>query len=222
MTNQLSFPACLCATGTRIFCGSREKEDVQRALTTCGTLDHDIARDYKHYYHGSFNWTTLVGPARIDATGQRHRAERFLRGNHRAWCSSLRTSTTIDSQKRGRREPMPGLDSVPSISFGNWASASERDPDHGLQNIESRLHPAHRRPSAQLHVDRSIGLSPHTLADEQIMSDLTWTLKPKCADGRGGISKHHVICGTNIEVASTAPFTSPPHPNTMAAFGRAP
>ena len=22
--------------------------------TTCGTLDHDIARAYKHYYHGSF------------------------------------------------------------------------------------------------------------------------------------------------------------------------
>ncbi|MCW1304731.1 MAG: deoxyhypusine synthase [Candidatus Parvarchaeota archaeon] len=51
----LSFPACIIATGTRGII----KELVRRKLfdviiTTCGTLDHDLARIWKKYYHGSF------------------------------------------------------------------------------------------------------------------------------------------------------------------------
>ncbi len=51
----LSFPASLVATGTRGII----KELVKRKLfdmiiTTPGTLDHDIARVYRNYYHGSF------------------------------------------------------------------------------------------------------------------------------------------------------------------------
>ncbi len=54
-TTFLSFPACIIATGTR----GVIKELVKRKLvdviiTTCGTLDHDIARSFKNYYHGSF------------------------------------------------------------------------------------------------------------------------------------------------------------------------
>lgn len=53
--NFLSFPACIVATGTR----GVIKEFVKRKffdviVTTCGTLDHDIARSYKKYYHGDF------------------------------------------------------------------------------------------------------------------------------------------------------------------------
>lgn len=51
----LSFPACICATGTR----GVIKELLKRKLfdvviTTTGTLDHDLARVWKDYYHGSF------------------------------------------------------------------------------------------------------------------------------------------------------------------------
>ncbi|MFA5102365.1 MAG: deoxyhypusine synthase [Candidatus Thermoplasmatota archaeon] len=51
----LSFPACIISTGTR----GVIKELVKRKLvdviiTTTGTLDHDLARVWKHYYHGSF------------------------------------------------------------------------------------------------------------------------------------------------------------------------
>ncbi len=51
----LSFPACIVSTGTR----GVLKEMVKRKMfdviiTTCGTLDHDIARLFKDYYHGSF------------------------------------------------------------------------------------------------------------------------------------------------------------------------
>ena len=51
----LSFPACLCATGTR----GVIKDIIKRKLfdviiTTSGTLDHDLARVWKDYYHGTF------------------------------------------------------------------------------------------------------------------------------------------------------------------------
>lgn len=51
----LSFPACIISTGTRGII----KELVKRKLfniliTTCGTLDHDLARLWENYYHGDF------------------------------------------------------------------------------------------------------------------------------------------------------------------------
>lgn len=54
--NFLSFPADIIATGTRGIIRDMLKEkwfDV--VITTCGTLDHDIARSFKDYYHGSFD-----------------------------------------------------------------------------------------------------------------------------------------------------------------------
>ena len=53
--NWLSFPACLCATGTRGFFVEALKQKLFNVVsTTCGMLDHDIARSHKHYYHGAF------------------------------------------------------------------------------------------------------------------------------------------------------------------------
>lgn len=50
-----SFPSCINATGTR----GVVKDFIRRRMfdviiTACGTLDHDIARVYRDYYHGSF------------------------------------------------------------------------------------------------------------------------------------------------------------------------
>ncbi len=53
--NFLSFPACITATGTRGVIKELIKEGMfDVVITTCGTLDHDIARSIKDYYHGSF------------------------------------------------------------------------------------------------------------------------------------------------------------------------
>ena len=53
--NWLSFPACLCATGTRgFFVESLKRKMFNVVSTTCGMLDRDIARSHKHYYHGAF------------------------------------------------------------------------------------------------------------------------------------------------------------------------
>ena len=50
-----SFPADICATGTRGVIKDMVKNKlVDVIITTCGTMDHDLARLWKDYYHGSF------------------------------------------------------------------------------------------------------------------------------------------------------------------------
>jgi deoxyhypusine synthase len=51
----LSFPACIIATGCRgVIKDLVKQKKVDVIITTCGTLDHDIARCYKDYFHGNF------------------------------------------------------------------------------------------------------------------------------------------------------------------------
>ena len=51
----LTFPACIIATGVRGVIRELVRRDlVDLIITTCGTLDHDIARTYRDYQHGSF------------------------------------------------------------------------------------------------------------------------------------------------------------------------
>jgi deoxyhypusine synthase len=51
----LSFTGNLVATGTRgVFKELVKQKLVDIVITTCGTLDHDIARSWKNYYKGSF------------------------------------------------------------------------------------------------------------------------------------------------------------------------
>lgn len=52
----LSFPACIVATGCRgVIRTLVEKKLVDVIVTTCGTLDHDLARSWALYHHGSFD-----------------------------------------------------------------------------------------------------------------------------------------------------------------------
>jgi len=51
----LSFPACIISTGTRGVIKELLKRKIfDVVITTCGTLDHDLARVWENYYHGSF------------------------------------------------------------------------------------------------------------------------------------------------------------------------
>ena len=51
----LSFPACIISTGTRgIIKELLKRKLFDVVITTCGTLDHDLARIWENYYHGSF------------------------------------------------------------------------------------------------------------------------------------------------------------------------
>jgi deoxyhypusine synthase len=54
-TRFLSFPACIISTGTRgIIKELLKRKLFDVVITTTGTLDHDLARVWKDYYHGSF------------------------------------------------------------------------------------------------------------------------------------------------------------------------
>jgi deoxyhypusine synthase len=51
-----SFPACIVATGTRGVIKDMVKNKlVDVIITTCGTMDHDLARIWKDYYKGTFD-----------------------------------------------------------------------------------------------------------------------------------------------------------------------
>jgi len=53
--NFLSFPASLVATGIRgVFREMVKRGWFDLVITTCGTLDHDLARSWGDYYQGSF------------------------------------------------------------------------------------------------------------------------------------------------------------------------
>ncbi len=53
--NFLAFPACLVATGIRGVLKEMVKQNwFDLVITTCGTLDHDLARSWGDYYQGSF------------------------------------------------------------------------------------------------------------------------------------------------------------------------
>ena len=54
-TRILAFPACILATGTRgIITDVIKRKLFDVVITTCGSLDHDLARSFKDYYHGYF------------------------------------------------------------------------------------------------------------------------------------------------------------------------
>lgn len=56
----LSFPACIISTGVRGVIKDLVKNRIADVvITTCGTIDHDIARSWKNYYHGSFQMDDL-------------------------------------------------------------------------------------------------------------------------------------------------------------------
>jgi deoxyhypusine synthase len=51
----LSFPAAIISTGTRgVIKELLRRKMFNIVITTCGTLDHDFARCFEDYYHGSF------------------------------------------------------------------------------------------------------------------------------------------------------------------------
>jgi deoxyhypusine synthase len=65
-TTFLSFPACIMATGTRgVIVELVKRKLVDVIITTCGTMDHDLARSWKNYYHGDF----LMDDAKLHQEG---------------------------------------------------------------------------------------------------------------------------------------------------------
>lgn len=199
--NWLSFPACLMATGTRGFFHEAIRSRAFNVIsTTCGTLDHDIARTFRDYYHGSFDLDdVLLGNVGLNRLGNvivpNECYGEILEPIILPWLEE------IEEERKSLNPDNPWL------GFGSvelcWAFGDR------IEDETSFLHQVakHRIPvvipglsdgsiGAQLfmHRQKSPNFMIDFLADEQILSDLTWTAERSHALMiGGGISKHHVI-----------------------------
>ena len=199
--NWLSFPACLCATGTRgFFVEALKRRAYNVVVTTCGTLDHDIARAFRDYFHGDFSLDDIaLGREGLNRLGNvvipnecyGEILERVLL----PWLSEIED----ERKAKDSSNPWRGFGSVELC----WAIGDRIEDESSLlywaaKNRIPMVIPGITDGSigSQLfmHRQRSPDFMVDVLADEQILSDLIWTASE--SHGLmigGGISKHHVI-----------------------------
>ena len=199
--NWLSFPACLCATGTRgFFVEAAKRKAFNVIVTTCGTLDHDIARSYQNYFHGAFELDDVeLGEQGLNRLGNvivpNESYGEVLEQTVLPWLQEIET----ERKAANPDNPWCGFGSVELC----WAFGDRMEDESSLLYWAAK----HRIPivvpglsdgsiGAQLfiHRQKNPDFMIDFLADEQILSDLTWTAKESHAlMVGGGISKHHVI-----------------------------
>jgi deoxyhypusine synthase len=191
-TTFLSFPACIMATGTRgVIVELVKRRLVDVIITTCGTLDHDLARTWKDYYHGDF--------CMDDAKLRRRRVSRL--GN------VLVPDDSYGLILEKRLIPMFGeiLKEKESISTRELIDAV----GSRMEDKSSLLHWCHKNRVPMFVpgiTDGSFGsqlwmywqthrnLKIDLFKDEQDISDIIFGAKETGAIiVGGGISKHHVI-----------------------------
>jgi len=202
--NWLSFPACLCATGTRgFFIEAIKRKMFNVVSTTCGMLDHDIARAYKHYYHGSFDLDDIeLGEHQLMRLGNvivpNSSYGEIIESVVMPVLEEIRTDRIAETGKHGA-DAWIGFGSIHLVwelgkrigtpdSLIYWAYKNKIPvciPGITDGSIGAQLF-MFRQKYRDFHID--------TLADEQVMSDLTWDVeKSNALMVGGGISKHHVI-----------------------------
>ena len=199
--NWLSFPACLCATGTRgFFVEAIKRKAYNVIITTCGTLDHDIARTYQAYYHGAFELDDVeLGEQGLNRLGNvivpNECYGEILEQSVLPWLQQIED----ERKAKNPENPWRGFGSVELCwAFGDrikdessllyWAAK------HRIPIIIPGLSDGSIGAQLFMHRQRSPDFMIDFLADEQILSDLTWTCEESHAlMVGGGISKHHVI-----------------------------
>ena len=195
MTVFLSFPADIVATGTRGVLATLVREGyVDAVITTCGTLDHDLARAFRPYYHGAWNLddadlhrrhlyrlgNLVIPEANYGAIIER-KMQAILR---RLWAGGTRTLSTAQIA-RAIGEAIP-----PDASSSILRAARDRDVPVIVPGITDGAVGSQLWLFWQDHKALSLDL----LADEQQLSDLVYGAKRSGAIMiGGGISKHHTI-----------------------------
>jgi len=195
MTVFLSFPADLVATGTRGVLAALVRDGFVDALvTTCGTLDHDLARAYRPYYHGAWDLDdadlhrrklyrlgNLVIPEANYGTEVERRVQAVLR---RLWAAGERTLS-------GRRLAQALGESIPpGARTSILRAAFERDVPVFVPGLTDGAVGSQLWLFWQDHRQLAIDL----LGDEQALSDIVYGARRTGAIMLGGgISKHHTI-----------------------------
>ena len=195
MTRFLSFPADIVATGTRGVLATLVREGyVDAVITTCGTLDHDLARAFRPYYHGEWDLDdadlhrrhlyrlgNLVIPERNYGAIIERKMRAILR---RLWARGTRALSTRELA-RAIGESIPA-----SARSSLLRAAADRDVPVIVPGITDGAVGAQLWLFWQDHRELSLDL----LADEQCLSDLVFEARRTGAVMLGGgISKHHTI-----------------------------
>lgn len=193
----LSFPAALMATGTRGVLRDLVKHKlVDCVITTCGTLDHDLARLWEDYFPGSFEMddrelhrhgVNRLGNVLVPNSSYGEVLEARLRPLLEGWYASGAKdwSTQALCAKLGE---WAGREANREESLLYWAWKNGipvfvPGPTDGSVGAQVWM-------TYQHHRDIRFDL----LADEQALSDFVFSAKRLGALMiGGGISKHHVI-----------------------------
>ncbi len=189
----LSFPACIIATGARGIIKDMLKLgwfDV--VMTTCGTVDHDLARSWAEYYHGSFDMDdALLHREGVNRLGNvlvpnesygKILEERIQPVLEQMWDEGTRKISTKDLLWRFGSS----LDDESSILY--WA-AKNKIPVY-VPGITDGAFGYQAWSFWQEHKDLTIDV----FQDEKELSDLVFEAKKTGAlILGGGISKHHTM-----------------------------
>ena len=196
MTLFLSFPADIVATGLRGVLATLVREGyVDAVVTTCGTLDHDLARSFRSYYHGAWNLDdadlhrrhlyrlgNLVIPESHYGAIIEEKMQKILAA---LWRRGVRSLTTRDlAWAIGEAIPKrAGTSSILRAAFDHRVPIFVPGITDGAVGSQLWLF-------WQDHKELSIDL----LRDEQHLSDIVYEAKRSGAILLGGgISKHHTI-----------------------------
>ncbi len=195
MTVFLSFPADIVATGTRGVLATLVREGyVDAVITTCGTLDHDLARSYRPYYHGDWNLDdaalhqrhlyrlgNLVIPEANYGRILERKMQPILR---RIWSKGVRSlSTRALASAIGASLPTGARSSILRAAYDRRVPVVVPGITDGAVGSQVWLFWQDHR-----------ALTFDLLSDEQTLSDLVYEAKRAGAIMLGGgISKHHTI-----------------------------
>jgi deoxyhypusine synthase len=195
MTRFLSFPADIVATGTRGVLATLIREGyVDAVITTCGTLDHDLARSFRPYLHGAWDLDDAdlhrrhlyrLGNLVIPEANYGRIVERKMRSLLGAqWAAGVRSlSSRALARAIGEMIPARCRSSILRAAF-------ERDVPVIVPGITDGAVGSQLWLFWQDHKPLTLDL----FSDEQLLSDLVFEAKRSGAILLGGgISKHHTI-----------------------------
>jgi deoxyhypusine synthase len=188
----LSFTGNLVATGTRgVFRELVKRKMVDVVITTCGTIDHDLARSWKDYYRGSF----VMNDSKLHQQGVNRLGNVLVPNDSYGTVIEKKIQTLLaDLYKEGKREVSGselireiGLRCCNETSILYWAA--KNDIPIFVPGITDGAVGYQTWMFSQDH-DFRLNL----LEDEGKLNDLVFDAKKSGAlIVGGGISKHHTI-----------------------------
>lgn len=189
----LSFPACIVSTGTRgVIRKLVERRLVDVVVTTCGTLDHDLARVWRKYYHGDF----LMDDAELHRKGINRLGNILIPNESYGIVLEQKMQPVLDELYRSGMKTLSsrqlayefGLRVNDKKSILHWAARN--DIPVYIPGITDGAFGSQLWLFKQQHPDFEVDV----MKDEQELADIVFSAKKTGALMiGGGISKHHVI-----------------------------